>query len=605
MQQHSAFIISFCLCLSMVPADAAEKIVIPATLRSVTVYRSGAELVHTATARLEQGNNEVIIGDLSNSIDQTSIRIGCSASVTIMSVTFSTDYLQPETTSPVDRKLLDSLASIRKELARVEILDKSDTELLDLLNSNKSIGGSASGVSVGDLSKMMDYYKQKTLELRTELESYAEKAQHLKEASDRLQDQITDEEKKNGKTGGRLVLQLLSPLAGPCDFTISYLTTAAHWDPLYDLKVNSITEPLHILYRARVAQTSGIDWKHVKLSLSTSRPSQGGNAPVLKTWFLQYVDPYVNQSEFKNALQGRVAGLEVKNNTALNEVVVVGYSASTVSGSAPVYTEPLYIVNGKEISVDEYNRIDRRAIKKIDELKGKEATALYGERGGPGVYLVTLKDELSDYVDVSDRQMDVVFDLDIPYDLPGNGKEQGVVLKEYQVACSYQYYSAPRLDKDAYLLGEMADWEKLSLLPGEANIIVEGTYVGKSYIDPNSTQDHLNLTLGRDKRIAIRKEKIADFSSVKFLGANKKEIFTYEITVRNNKKEKVSLLLKDQYPISSNKDIEEELLDGGGATVNKDTGILMWNVELAAGESKKFRISYSVKYPKDKILNIN
>jgi len=605
MQQHSTCIISFCLCLSIVTAAEGEKIVVPATLQSVTVYRSGAELVHTASARLEQGNNEVIIGDVSNSVDQTSIRIGCSASVTIMSVTFSTDYLMPATTSPVVRKLLDSLASIKKELARVEILDKSDTELLDLLNANKSVGGSASGVTVGDLSKMMDYYKQKTFELRTELEGYAEKAQHLKEASDRLQDQISEEEKKNGRTGGRLVLQLLSPLAGTCDFTISYLTMAAHWDPLYDLKVNSIAEPLHILYRARVAQTSGIDWKHVKLSLSTSHPSQGGNAPVLKTWFLKYVDPFANQSGYINGLQGKVAGLEVKNNSALNEVVVVGYGTARVDGSAPVYTEPLYIVNGKEISAEEYKRIDRRAIKKIDELKGKDATALYGERGSPGVYIVTLKDELSDYVDVSDRQMDVVFDLDIPYDLPGNGKEQGVVLKEYQMACTYQYYSAPRMDKDAYLLGQLPDWEKLNLLPGEANIIVEGTYVGKSYIDPNSTQDHLNLTLGRDKRIAIRKEKVADYSSVKFLGANKKEIFTYEITVRNNKKEKVSLELKDQYPISSDKDIEEELLDGSGATVNKDTGILTWNVELAAGESRKIRISYSVKYPKDKILNIN
>ena len=29
--------------------------------------------------------------------------------------------------------------------------------------------------------------------------------------------------------------------------------------------------------------------------------------------------------------------------------------------------------------------------------------------------------------------------------------------------------------KDAYLLGEMPDWESLNLLPGEANIIFEGT----------------------------------------------------------------------------------------------------------------------------------
>ncbi len=151
----------------------------------------------------------------------------------------------------------------------------------------------------------------------------------------------------------------------------------------------------------------------------------------------------------------------------------------------------------------------------------------------------------------------------------------------------------------------MPGWEKLNLLSGEANILVEGTYIGRSSIDPNSTQDTLNLTLGRDKRVVIRKEKIADYSSIKFLGANKKEVFTYEITVRNNKKEKIRLLLKDQYPISSNKDIEEELLDGGGASVNKETGILTWKLELGPGESHKFRISYSVRYPKEKSLNID
>jgi hypothetical protein len=95
MQQYSVFMLSCCLFLSLTMSAAGEeKIIVPATLRSVTVYRSGAELVHTASARLEQGSNEVIIGEVSNAIDETSIRIGCSASVTIISITFSTDYLQ-------------------------------------------------------------------------------------------------------------------------------------------------------------------------------------------------------------------------------------------------------------------------------------------------------------------------------------------------------------------------------------------------------------------------------------------------------------------------------------------------------------------------------
>jgi uncharacterized protein (TIGR02231 family) len=217
----------------------------------------------------------------------------------------------------------------------------------------------------------------------------------------------------------------------------------------------------------------------------------------------------------------------------------------------------------------------------------------------------TLKNELSDYVSVNDNELNVTYEIDLPYDVPTNGKEQNVALKEFTVPAQFKYYTAPRVDKDAYLLGAVADWESLNLLPGEANIIFEGTYIGKTQIDPNNTLDTLSFTLGKDKRVVITREKLKDFSSVKFLGSNKKQVFTYEITVKNNKKEKVQLQLKDQYPLSTNKDIEVEVLETGGAVNDAETGLLNWTLELAPGESKKVRISYSVKYPKDKEINLN
>ena len=133
----------------------------------------------------------------------------------------------------------------------------------------------------------------------------------------------------------------------------------------------------------------------------------------------------------------------------------------------------------------------------------------------------------------------------------------------------------------------------------------EGTYVGKTFIDPSSTNDTLNLTLGRDKRVVVKREKLIDYSSVKFLGANKLQKFTYQITVKNTKKEAIQLQLKDQFPLTTNKEIEVELIDDGGAIVNSDLGVLNWKINLAAGESKKIKFSYSVKYPKDKTLNLN
>jgi hypothetical protein len=109
--------------------------------------------------------------------------------------------------------------------------------------------------------------------------------------------------------------------------------------------------------------------------------------------------------------------------------------------------------------------------------------------------------------------------------------------------------------------------------------------------------------MGRDKKISIKREKIVDKSGTKLFSSNKSQTFTFDLTVRNGKKDAVDLLLKDQYPLSSDKDMEIELLQNDNAKVNTETGILTWFLKLAPNETKKIRISYSVKYPKDKIIS--
>ena len=124
-------------------------------------------------------------------------------------------------------------------------------------------------------------------------------------------------------------------------------------------------------------------------------------------------------------------------------------------------------------------------------------------------------------------------------------------------------------------------------------------------IDPNTTADTLNLSLGRDKRIAVKRSVVKELSSLKTSGKESRQIFTYEIIVKNNKLTDVNLLLKDQYPLSTIKEVEVKLEEDGAAMVNPETGVLTWKIDLKPGESKKVRFTYSVKYPKDKkIVNL-
>ena len=599
------------ICVASVSAKDPASNSVKASLSAVTVYRVGAQLNHLAKATLVRGNNELIIDDISNALDANSIQVNCNGNVTVMGVEFIVDHLANEIKTPAIKLLEDSVETINAALDKLKTSISIANDLLSVLKANKEIKGTQTGLSVAELIKLMDYYKTKSIELQNELAALNAKQARFTTQLQKLAEQIEEEQNKNTKSTGKLILQLNCAIAGKYDFTISYISQNAYWTPFYDLRAESITAPLKLIYRAKIFQTTGLDWKQVKLSLSTSTPIQNSNAPLFTTWFLSYINPV---SYYNNALlQGKVAGLSIKSNT-LNEVVVVGYSTkrkSDIAGSVTkindedLVTKPLYIVNGSEMSAEEFAKIKDGAVKDTKVLKEDEATKLYGSRATGGAMLVTLKDGLDDYITVSDKQLDVTFDIDLPYDVPTNGKAQTAVLKEYDVPATYQFYAVPKLDKEVFLLAKIADWEKLNLLPGEANIIFEGTYIGKSFIDPSSTQDTLNLTMGKDKRVVIKREKLMDFSSVKFLGANKKQIFTYESTVKNNKKEAITILIKDQYPLSQNKEIEVELLESNGATINTETGVLNWKVTLAPGESKKLRMSYSVKYPKDKLLNLN
>lgn len=592
------------ICLQAIATDGP--LVVPSSLKTVTVYRSGAELIHNTSVQLSQGNAELVIEGISNNIDINSVQINCPSAVTIMGVEFSNNFLvMPEVTSRI-KFLQDSAEIVQKEIEKANVQIQTTADLLEVLKSNRDIKGQQTGLSVAELMKLMDYYKNKSAELQNDLAQQKSKQKKLSDLLTKIKVQINEEENKNTKTAGQLKLQLSVATAGKYDFIVSYITPNAWWTPYYDIRVDDIKSPLKVIYKAKVTQTTGIDWKKVKLSLSTSVPNQWGNAPVLRSWFLSYINP-VNVMErslarnrvqsFDEGLTGRAAGINVD---AYNKESVQIRGYASVNGQVP-----LYIVNGAPMSADNFSKLDPNTIKTIDVLKDASATSIYGSRAVNGVVVVTLKDGLDDYVSVTDNELNVTFDIDLPYDVPTNGKEQTATLKEYSINSLYKYYAVPKLDKDAYLLAEVPEWEKLNLLPGDANIIFEGTYVGKSFIDPASTLDTLNLTLGRDKRVVIKKEKLMDYSSTKFLGSNKLQKFTYELTVKNNKKDTVRMMLKDQYPLTTNKEIEVELLDEDGASVNSEIGVLTWKLQLAPGEVKKLRFSYSVKYPKDKVLNLN
>ena len=204
---------------------------------------------------------------------------------------------------------------------------------------------------------------------------------------------------------------------------------------------------------------------------------------------------------------------------------------------------------------------------------------------------------------VEENQLTTSFVVNTPYDVYSNQKPQAVQLKQYQLPSEYSYFTAPRLDAAAFLIAKVSDWSKYKLLSGNANLIIDNNFAGSSYINPNSTNETLTLSLGRDERIITKRERIDEVGSTSFFGNSQTRTYTYEISVRNTRSETVDIDVKEQFPLSTEKDIEIKLLETSNAKVDKDKGELTWNINLKPGETKKLIVSYSVKHPKGKVVS--
>lgn len=210
---------------------------------------------------------------------------------------------------------------------------------------------------------------------------------------------------------------------------------------------------------------------------------------------------------------------------------------------------------------------------------------------------------LSDYVTTVQTSLNTEFDISLPYTVLSSARPTVVDIRNYEMKSEYIYSVAPKLDSDAFLIVKATGWEDFNLLPGEANIFFEGTFVGKSFIDPNNIKDTLSVSLGRDKRIVVKREKLKDLTSRNLIGSTKKESYAWEISLRNTKSEAIKITVEDQVPVSQNTQIEVVVLDAGGANYNKQTGKLTWQLELKPNETRKVVYKFEVKYPKDKQIS--
>ncbi len=508
-------------------------------LESVKVYISGAEMTHSAKVNLRSGNNEILFKDFAQNLNPQSIRIQTESGVKILSVVNLTNYLSEK---PKPRKLLELQDSLEKLNLKLRELGNRNAILsseYDMIIANKAIGGTEKGVSVDDLKKLTEFFFKRGNEIKNDQLKISLEEKKVRESIDKISKQINEMNDNLNQPQQEISVSLISDKATNADFSIIYYTYSAGWNAEYDIRINDIAKPIEWVYKGKVFQNTGMDWKNIDIVLSNNNPSYGLYLPDLNPKYLDFAQ-YGRFDEEKSAR------LKAMSNTQMS---VDAISEEEISNMQKVFEpeEPLFVSEEKENSVE--------------------------------------------------------FEARAKYNIPADGKEYSILLTTYDIPAEYEYKCVPAVLNQAVLTAKINDWSKYSIIPANANIYFENAYVGQTHLNTAITDSSLSIPVGKDKLVNVKRERITDFTENKFLSSNIIRSYKYETTISNGRKNDVKLLLKDQIPVSQNEDIEVIDVKISGGSLNKDTGIIEWNLNIKAGEIVKKSIEYSVKYPGDKKIN--
>lgn len=509
---------------------------------------NSAELSRTKNVRLSAGQNKLIFTGLSPVLDDKSVRIAvANNNVDILMISTSLNYLTYDDKKPRIKRLQDSVEMINEQLQDYsDLLDAYKVER-DLLLTNKSIGGQDNGVPIQELKETADYYRVRILDLNTKVSDINRKVSKLQTERSNIKNQLNVLNSQSSYVRKEVTVLLETDIAVTTNIELKYIVYNAGWSPVYDIKAISTDKPITLIYRAKVFNNTAIDWDNLDITLSTNDANLDNAKPQLTPWYIQASSPIIASGS------GR-------------------YYSKT---SAPQVYQQANVANlnndyGYDNNDDFYN--------------GDNTTMVY---------------------DAAVPVLSYEFEIDKKYSIPANDKPYLVDITEEELPATYKHFAVSKLDPGVFLIARIVGWESLNLIDGPANIFYAGSYIGKSFISTGTVKDTLDVSLGRDSKVIVNLKKLNNYSKTQFIGSKKTTTFAYQFEIKNNHQSPVTLEVSDQIPISQSDDVEVKVIELSDGDINNTTGEVTWEMELAPGETKKIKFTFSVKYPKNTTVSLN
>jgi len=612
----------------------AKDIELKTTITDVTVFQSGAQVKRIGSINIPAGESIILIKDATALLKKESIQVKGEGNFTIISINHQQSIYNQKTEKDKIKDLEAKLKDIKQKMEDLSLkLEVIRTEE-DIINNLQLVSTATEGIKVEQVTKAEEVMKIKLEQIKNEKLSITRQMNKFNDEYTKLNQQIISLKTEKKSVDYEIAIKVFSKNETKASFDISYIVPNARWFPSYDLRVKTINDPLIIDYKANVIQQTGEDWTNVNLRISTGDPSLSSQKPQVTAWWLYLNQTYQapqqksNYYKYTEARFTKVYGTIVDKKTGeaipYCNVMVDESSIGTTTDDNGNYSLVLP-ENAKKIKVTYvgYNTyeayIDKEEIDvflepaaELDEVEIVQSEKIkQGDSKDYNSYISVLPGvsgkNKADYASVTPEinLVNAEFVINEKYSIISSPKSIIVQMQSIESKATYQYYCAPRLDKDVFLTALMTNWEQYNLLEGQANIFFEGTFIGSTLLDTRYLKDTLEVSLGRDKSVKVERIKSKEYNKHRMLGADNIAYREWNITAKNAKQQSINIIIEDQFPLAASSKIDVKQEEKGDGKLNSETGVVTWQYQMDAGSTKKTTLKYTVKYPKDTFIGLD
>lgn len=560
--KHFFLIAALTLCFAAGLGFSGDAVQVSSEITDVTVYTDRAEVTRTFELNLSGASALIEVADLPATLDDTSVSVTGDGAGEATITGLRLERIPHEKTPKGElRELEDKIKALNRDIQAVDdsrtvarhkfnFLERLQTQYVkqesDELMQRADANSMSAMLSLITNGMGDSFITRRTLEKKNE---------ELSEKLDVLNQEYYKKRNPGGKDTKTARLEMKVEKAGRLTMKLKYMIYGATWQPAYNVRIFPDEMKVRIGYSAQVSQRTGEDWENATVTLSTTRPAQGGQLPEARPFQLSFYQPSYRSRAEQKSIVAKTAGVSYNQE---GEILIHGARAGDTvfeSGSSVPFG-----VAGVQ-------------------MMAAEAPASSSGGGGEG------------------RMAAALFEIPVKQTIASGDEPVKVGVAQIELDVEPEYFAVPKVEPYVFLKGKIKNASDYPLLPGEAFVFIENSLVTKTWLEGIMPEQEFDLSFGVYPGLKAERE-IVSRKVITKSSKTTREAFAYKITLENHRKVKTTIVIEEAMPVSQHSKITVKM--GRISPEPKETddkNIAHWEIELAPGEETEITWDFTVDYP--------